>query len=342
MMPLPRRALALGALASLGLSRAAPAQAPAFANPAFAAAPPLPDSATLLLPGPENGAAALWARGLAAGLVRGLPHAVALRTTILGGPDGVTAANRFATLEAGDGRTLLVLPGLAAHARLVGESRAQYDPESWLPLCVGWQGAVLAGRGVFVPPRAAQPLRLALAGPDSPEAAALLALDLLGFPAVPVFGLSGAAAAAAIGRGEADALVMADPTPQTRSRQYGLTPWLELDTPARRDHPELLAASSAAARPAALAAAQAGFAALRLRAALMLPGLTPADSVAAWRRAALRWQEEEEKSQPAEGSASPALVGAEARAIMAALCPAPDAVLAYREWLLRRLAWRPS
>ncbi|MFC7608702.1 hypothetical protein [Teichococcus aestuarii] len=85
----------------------AAALAPASPVPASLA----PDSATLLLPGPEGGAAAQWARGVAAGLARGLPHAVALRTVTLGGPDGVTAANRFATLEAGDGRTLLVLPG---------------------------------------------------------------------------------------------------------------------------------------------------------------------------------------------------------------------------------------
>lgn len=312
----------------------AAALAPASPVPASLA----PDSATLLLPGPEGGAAAQWARGVAAGLARGLPHAVALRTVTLGGPDGVTAANRFATLEAGDGRTLLVLPGLAAHARLVGESRAQFQPEGWLPLCVSWQGAVLAGRGVLAP-TAARPLRLALPGPDAPEAAALLALDLLGLPAIPVFGIAGGEAAAALAQGVADAMVIAAPAAAAQARRQGLTPWLELDTPGRRENPELPAASALPAiRPAPLAAAQAGFAALRLRAALMLPGLTSADVVAAWRRAALLWQEDEAK-QPAETTA-PALVGAEARATIAPLCPAADAVLAYREWLLRRLRWQ--
>lgn len=325
-------------LATLAALAGTAGRARAQSTPAPGA--PLPDSATLLLPGPEGGEAAQWARSLAAGLVRGLPQAVALRSTVLGGPDGVTAANRFATLEAGDGRTLLVMPGIAAHARLVGESRAQYQPESWLPLCVSWQGAVLAGRGPSLPPRGGAPLRLALPGPESPEASALMALDLLGHAATPVFGLSGAAAAAAVQRGEADAMPVADPLPPLRAQQWGLTPWLELDTPARRDHPELPAFGAAPARPAQVAAAQAGFAGLRLRAALMLPGLTAADVVALWRRAALRWQEEEAK-QPLETTA-PALVGAEARATMAALTPPPDAVLAYREWLLRRLAWQPG
>lgn len=310
-----------------------PNLAPAATAPASLAA----DNVTLLLPGPEGGAAALWARGVMAGLARGLPHAVALRATILGGPDGVTAANRFATLEAGDGRTLLVLPGLAAHARLVGESRAQFQPESWLPLCVSWQGAVLAGHAPSAP--STRPLRLALPGPDAPEAAALLALDLLGQPALPVFGIAAADAPSALAQGAADAVVIAAPAAAAQARRHGLTPWLELDTPGRRENPELPAASALPAlRPAALAAAQAGFAALRLRAALMLPALTSADVVAAWRRAALLWQEDEAR-QPAETTA-PALVGAEARATIAPLCPAPDAVLAYREWLLRRLRWQ--
>lgn len=300
----------------------------------------LPDSTTLLLPGPENGAAAQWARNVAAGLARALPQAMALRTSILGGPDGVTAANRFATLEGGDGRTLLVLPGLAAHARLVGESRAQFQPANWLPLCASWQGAVLAGRGLPAP-ASARPLRLALPGPEAPETAALMALDLTGHAATPLFGLSGAAAEAAITRGEADAMVIAAPHPRRRALELGLTPWAELETPERRDSPDLpsLLPPALPATPQQLAV-QAGFAALRLRAALVLPGLTSADIVATWRRAALRWQEEEGR-QSLEW-AGPALVGAELRAAIGTLLPPPEAVLAYREWLLRRLSWQPG
>lgn len=298
------------------------------------------DTTTLLLPGPEGGPAAIWAARVAAGLVRGLPHAVALHSTTIGGPDGVTAANRFATLEGVDGRTLLVLPGSAAHARLIGESRARYPVEGWLPLCASWQGAILAGRGPMPAPSAARPLRLALPGPDAPEAAALLGLDLIGHPATPVFGLGPLAAEQAVARGEVDALVVAGPSPMLRAGRIGVTPWRELETPGRRDIPGLppLAEAATRARPAQVAAAQAGFAALRLRAALVLPALTSADLVAVWRRAALRWQEDEAK-EPPENTA-PALVGAEARTAMSALFPSPDGVLAYREWLLRRLSWQ--
>ncbi|MFC7554280.1 hypothetical protein ACFQU7_21865 [Pseudoroseomonas wenyumeiae] len=185
---MPRRALPALAAALLG--------APAARAQRLAA-----DTATLLLPGPEGGPAALWAAKVAAGLVRGLPHAVALHSTTIGGPDGVTAANRFATLEGAEGRTLLVLPGSAAHARLIGESRARYPVEGWLPLCASWQGAILAGRGPMPAPNAARPLRLALPGPDAPEAAALLGLDLIGYPATPVFGMSALAAEQALARG---------------------------------------------------------------------------------------------------------------------------------------------
>ncbi|HWX46786.1 MAG TPA: hypothetical protein VNZ61_01865 [Roseomonas sp.] len=327
-----RDCLGFGALALTGLSGAR-----AAAQPQPAAL--VPDSATLLLPGPEGGAAAQWAQGVATGLARGLPHAVALRSLVLGGPDGITAANRFATMEGGDGRVLLVMPGSAAHARLIGESRAQFDPEGWLPICVSWQGALLAGRGPW-PPTGGRPLRLALPAPDAPETAALLALDLLGHPAVPIFNLAGPAAAAAIAAGEADALVIAAPSALRRAAAMGLTGWLELEVPGRRDHPELPSTAEASARPVPLAAAEAGFAALRLRAALMLQRLTSADVVAAWRRAALRWQEDE-SHQPAETTAL-ALVGAEARSLTAALTPPAPAVLAYREWLLRRLGFQAA
>jgi hypothetical protein len=190
------------------------------------------------------------------------------------------------------------------------------------------------------PPDPARPLRLALPGPDAAEAAALMALDLLGYPTQPAFGLGALAAEQALARGEVDAIVLAGPSPLRRAARIGVTPWRELDTHGRRDSPELppLTDGVAQARPAQVAAAQAGFAALRLRAALVLPALTSADQLSVWRRAALRWQEDEAREAP--DTATPALVGAEARTAMSALFPPPEGVLAYREWLLRRLGWQ--
>ncbi|KAA2213115.1 hypothetical protein [Teichococcus oryzae] len=332
--PHRRGLLQLGAVLALTASRARGAQPPPAATPR----PAVPDSAILLMPGPEGSPAARWAETLAAGLLRGLPHAVSLRATALGGPDGITAANRFATLEAGNGRTLLVLPGVAAHLRLVGESRAQFTPDGWLPICVSWQGAVLAGKGSWPRPRTAM-LRLALPAPEAPETAALLALDLMGVEAQPVFATALQPPEDLVARGHADALVIGAPAPLRVADALGLSPWLELETPGRRDHPQLPSTAAVPGAAARLEAMQAGFAALRLRAALMLPELTPADTVAAWRHAALRWQEEEAR-QSTEPAA--ALVGAEARATIAPLFPPPPAMLAYREWLLRRLSWQPA
>jgi hypothetical protein len=325
-MPIARRALP-GLLTLLAMAGARPATAQRLA-----------DSATLLLPGPEGSPTALWASRVASGLMRGLPHAVALHSVSTGGPDGVTAANRFATTEGAEGRTLLVLPGAAAHARLVGESRARYPVEGWLPLCAAWGGAVMAGRAPLPASGLGRPIRLALPGPEAPEAAALLALDLVQIPAVPVFGLAGAAAEQALVRGEVDAIVLSGTAPLRQAAQLGAAPWCELDTPGRRDHPELPGLAASIAAPVARGAAQAGFAALRLRAAVVLPALTSADQVAVWRRAALRWQEEEARDMPE----TLALVGAEARNAMAALFPPPEGVLAYREWLLRRLNWQAN
>ena len=106
----------------------------------------LPAVATLLVPGPEDGGFARFAGRLAASLGRGATTAIILRSTVLGGPDGVTAANRFATEGAPDGRTLLVLPGLAALARMIGDPRARFDAAGWLPVCAAQGSAVVVGR----------------------------------------------------------------------------------------------------------------------------------------------------------------------------------------------------
>ena len=67
----------------------------AFAWPGAKGRAQVPEAATLLAPGPEDGAAARLASRAAAALARGLVQASALRVSALGGPDGITAANRF-------------------------------------------------------------------------------------------------------------------------------------------------------------------------------------------------------------------------------------------------------
>ena len=323
--PRPDQVAALGRRAA-GLALLSLA-APALLGPRPARAQT--EGGTVLVPGPEDGGCARWAARAAGALARGLHRQGALRLTFLGGPDGVTAANRFATLDGAEGPRFLVLPGLTCHARLTGATRARFEPATWLPLLVSWQGAVLAGRGP-VPSRNAAPLRVAIPAPDAPEAAALAALDLLGLPARAVAGVPEAAFAA----GEADALIVTGPDPVARAVALGAVPWNHIALPGEAEGGDIptLPASTAARGVVAAAAG------MQVRAALVMPPLTPADTVAAWRRAATRWQEEE-RAQPAEGQA---LIGAAAAAAFALLAPPPDATLSYRSWLERRLGWRAA
>ncbi|MBL6456458.1 hypothetical protein JMJ55_14080 [Belnapia sp. T6] len=318
--------------ALLGLAALAAGAGPALAL--------LPARATLLVPGPEDGPLLHWAGRLAAALARGT-GGVMLDCLVLGGPDGVTAANRFATAAAPDGHTLLALPGAAAQARLAGDPRARFDGAGWVPLCAAQAPAVLAGRQPL-PGLGISPLRLALAAPDAATGAALLALDLLGHAAQPVMGLPPGRAEAALAAGAVEAVVLQGADIPARLAALGARPWCVLDEARDPALPEVpawteLAPGGDAALRAACAAAAAN---ARLVCALMLPALTPADLVALWRAAVGRWLEEEQRAGLPPGlRIQPA---AELPPVLAPLAPPPEAVLAYREWLLRRLRWKPD
>lgn len=306
------------------------------------AATPVPEAVTLMAPGPDEGPAAGFATRAARGLARGLVQAAAVRVSILGGPDGITAANRFAASSAAEDRLLLVLPGLAAQALLVGDSRARFEPRHWPAVAASVLPAVVVGRGGLAE---TQTVRLALPGPAAPEAAALLALDLLGRPATPVFVSSGVAPEAAVAAGAADAVVATGRALAARVVALGLTPWFTLDgqsatrEPGLGDVPaigELLPDSPRADLITAMRAAGAG---LRVRGVVVLPALTSADAVAMWRTAARRWADEEPDTvEPGSRRLSPE----EASDALATLCPPQDAALAYRDWLLRRLAFQAT
>lgn len=325
-----RRWLIGGACAAATMVRIGPA----------GAAAPVPEAATLLAPGPEEGPAAGFAARAARGLARGLVQAAALRVTVLGGPDGITAANRFAASNAPDGRLLLMLAGPAAQCLLVGDSRARFEPRHWPAVAGSLLPALVAGRG---PLAEARPVRLGIPGPGAAEAAALLALDLLGRSTVPVFLANGMSPEAAVMAGAADAAVMVGRALPARVAALGLTPWFSFDDaggardPALLEMPTLGDLLSDPPRPELVAAARAGGMALRARGLLMLPALTSSDAVALWRGAARRWTEEEpEAVEPGTRRIGPE----EAAAALATLCPGPEASLTYREWLLRRLSWQ--
>jgi hypothetical protein len=306
------------------------------------ATPVAPEAATLLAPGPEEGPAAGFARRAAAGLSRGLVQAAALRVAVLGGADGVTAANRFATISTTpDGRVLLLLPGAAAQAQLVGDSRARYEPRHWPVVCGSVMPAVLAGR---MPASTASPIRVALPSLAAAEAGSLLALDLLGRRCAPVVAGAGQTPDALIAQGQADATVLCGADILPRAALLGLQPWFVFDTPGQPREAGLpdvpgLAELLGDAPGEMIDALRAAGAALRTRGLLVLPALTSADTVALWRGAARRWAEADRDT--VEPGTRRVLDG-EAAAALAALCPAPEAALAYREWLLRRFNWRAA
>ena len=301
-----------------------------------------PESATLLVAGPEAGAVAQWAADVGAQLVRFLPQAAAIRPQTVGGADGVAAANRFATVAAPDGNTLLAFSAAAAQARAAGDSRARFDPLPWMPLCGASVSVLLVGRGPL--PRRGSTFRLGLSNPDSAEAAALMALDAMGVAAAPVFGIAPPMAEAALAQGAVDAALLSGPNLPARAAALGVMPWIAAELPGGTRDPamaEVLSLSDAlgAGASAVLAACRIGFAGFGTRGVLVLPALTPAAILASWRSAGLRWTEAQEREG---GDGTHALGTAQCRALMAALNPAPDAIRAYRDWLARRLNWRAA
>ncbi|MGX9966879.1 hypothetical protein ACVFYP_26385 [Roseomonas sp. F4] len=331
----------MAALAALACpARAAPAPAPV--------AVPVPEAATLLAAGPEDGLGARLAARAASTLARGLVQATALRVSVLGGPDGITAANRFASSSAGDGPMLLLLPGLAVQAQLVGDTRARFEPRHWPAICGNERPSLLAIRPGL---RRGATLRLALSGPASPEAGALLALDLLGRPAAPVFGLpidpgpNAGLTDSAIREGAADAMVLCGTGAVARAAALGLVPLFAFDAPghardaAMPDVPALGEVLADPTRPDLLEAVRATGAALRSQALLVLPALTSANIVAMWRGAAQSWAEEA-PDVPEAGSRR--LGPGAATLLLGTLCPGPEAALSYRLWLQSRLNYRAS
>lgn len=304
----------------------------------LAAAATGPEVPTLLVPGPENGAAARWATRALRLIGRATPHNVLPRLTIVGGPDGVTAANRFNTAEAGEGRYLLVLTGNAVLAFLSGTERAHYQPGNWLPLCASWTGVLVAGRGsLAAAARSRAPIRLSASVPNAPGTAAMLAAESPGVATLPA-PVSPVATENAFREGALDALVFAGPDAARRAAAMGATPWFGFGSHGS-EAPDYAALARGVPTPLRQAVS-ASVGASQLRGALLLPGLTSADVVASWRQAALRWRDGELAEAP-EAEGEP-LVGVDAANALSTLLPPPDAVLAWRDWLQRRLNVRPN
>ena len=342
--------------AILALSTAALAARTARANEA------LSDSPTLLVAGPAGGRVDRWATQLTAALTPALPAGTRLRPTQVGGEDGVTGANQFTTRVTPDGNTVLLIPGDAALAWLVGDPRARFDAAKWLGVAAGIAPAVVCGpEGLStragLPPNTGLPpnnrIRVGMSGPISPDLAALLGLELAGFATTPVFGvLDQGTAAQALASRAADAVLLRGAAIASNLgalSQIGVTPLFTLGAIAGEGHdallhqtpslPEFVAARGQTPAPDLLAAWRAIAAAAQTEYALVLPQLTAASLVALWRQAGN------------QAAASPDLrdetgrtrsVGTPlAQALTQAMAPDVPAITALRTWLATRLNWRP-
>ncbi len=307
----------------------------------------VPDAATLLIAGPAQGATAMWADLILPALVRALPPGTRLGRESVGGADGVTAANQFEALTASDGEAVLLLPGAAALAWLVGDPRARFNAAQWVTALASTTPAVLASRLPLARIAPGQVVRVA-GSPGGPALPALLTLELIGALPQAVPDRSDYADADAVllhGRDVGRQLNEAAragfvPVLVFRERDADGQPGRDPDFPELPTSGERLTPRT---RQPLFAALKAAIAATRLDTALVLPPLTSASMVALWRRACAQ-----AATAPATQAAAARLgihTEAEAAAVasMAPLAAVDAAVLLdLREWLAQRFGWHPS
>jgi hypothetical protein len=338
----------------VALSLLAAAMAPARAT---AAGETFGDKPGMLVAGPAGGQLDRWAQLLAATIQPHLPEGTVLALNTAGGDDGVTGANQFAARVPPDGNTLLLAPGDAAMAWLVGDPRAKFDVARWVGVAAGMAPALVMARGPSALRRGAR-LRVAMAGPAGPDLAALLGLELAGFVPEPVFdatphptgrpGLAAEAVDVVLLRGVLTAERLLPLAAQ------GFAPLFTLGgaTPGNRDAeaPDFIAATPGLLQLAGMAGAGPGgalFAAWRGVAAaaqtgfaLVLPHLAPPALVALWRQAGAQAA----AAAPLHDAApNLRLVSVPvAHALTHALGPEPPALVALRAWMAARLDWAPG
>ncbi len=351
-------------LAGAGAAWAMMGSRAARAEDALAATPVI-TGLEILVAGPASGQMDRWARACAQGLQAGFGASQPVLTRPAGGLDGVTGANRMEALVMPDGRTASMLPGSALIAFLTGDSRVQFQVGHFVPVLAGVSSALLmvhGGLGRLQGQKAGKfrPLRIAADSPQSPDLAAFLALERLGVPFQPVFGLRGIdAKAKAFAAGEADAvLVQGEDVPADAAllSASGGEPLVSLgmiapDGSIMRDGlfpalplvSELAQTLGAKPLPALLEGAfEAAAAAARLDFILVLPHLTSPSAIAQWRQAGQSAIAAPAMQSAASGSAVSLLGSLGAEAALAPMgLPAED-ILALRSWLMQTFGWRAS
>jgi hypothetical protein len=148
---------------------------------------PFPDNPRLMVAGPEDGSLNRWADALQPALEQALPPDTTIRRLEIGSADGVTGANQFEVRGVPDGTTVLMVPGEATLAWMVGDPRAQFDVAKWVPVIAGMTSCIVVGRASALN---GGRVRVAAASAASFDLTALLGLQLLGVPIEPVFGIT--------------------------------------------------------------------------------------------------------------------------------------------------------
>ena len=343
-----------------GAAHAAASPAPTAAAPsATVPAVPFPEGATILVAGPDGGHLGRWGDTVASALDATLPPGTRVHTTCTGGIDGVTGANQFEARVPPDGATVLLAPGAAALDWLVGDPRAHFDAEHWVPVMAGVTPAIVMARPeVRLGPD--RPIRVAASGPVGPQLPVLLGLDLRGAPVVPVLDLvEQDAARAAFAAGKTDVvLAWGQNVPQQvealreagGQTLFGLGA-LDANGVGGRDlafpdvptlvelHVALHGTKPSGTRFDAWRAAAAT---TRLEFGLVLPRLTPAAMVAFWRRAASHAAEQPEVQTLATAVAVRPLDGVAAATAMTGVAADSATLLELRGWLATRFNWRPT
>jgi hypothetical protein len=352
-LPSLNRRRLLGVCASLPLLGRA---GPALAMRSVVAAPVLPESATMLVAGPEGAVLDRWSRLLAPALAQSMPPELAIRRTLVGAPDGVTGANQFGARTAPDGQTVLLAPGDAVLAWLVGDPRAQYDVGLWLAAMAGLTCGVLVARpGAVAPGRT---VRLPTSGLAAGELPAILGLDGLGARVALMPAMTDEMLPAAFTQGAIDAAFLrgAQAEPHVRAlAQVGAVPVFSLGLldPAGKLQrcpafhgvptlPEMQAAWRRSWTPAMRTAWGATAVATQLDFALVLPQLTPAAMVALWRSAATEAAASLDVQAVARAATVRLVAGNEAAAAINAAGANQPALLALRGWLTTRYNWKPA
>lgn len=328
------------------------------------AATPTSDQTTrLIVAGSAETPCGTWASRLAPDMAEELgqpPFDVSFTT----GWDGVTGANLFdAQEQLSSASSSLLVPGTALMAAMTGDSRVHYAYQRWSPVLTICQPSMVVGHvslhrslGVIL---SSKTTRIAVSTPTGPELPTLLAFDLLALRPLPVSGYATPdAAMAALTSGLVDAIQLPmDAALKERLGTLATKGFIPLflnatsqQAPVPADmalpplFPSILLQERRTSAPAFLPLAwQAIATAASLKAALVLPLLTPPAKVARWRHAADACAAKLGLQEIALANSQTVLSGAKCMSYYSMATPDVNVSMALRRWLALNLPrWRSA